>query len=129
MTEYLFTYGYLKREHRNNPDYNVPNMPITWIGNGKYSGRIYRVANYPGVLFDPKNQKKVSGDVYQIKRNPFFLKKMDEYELSKPLFKRGFNQYQRRKRIIAIDRKDIICWVYEYVRPVKTFSLIKSGKY
>lgn len=127
--EYLFTYGYLKKEYADNPRFKVPRMPISWIGNGLYSGKIYQVAHYPGVVYKPKSSNKVTGDVYLIRDKPFLLKELDNYELSRPLFKKWPFEYNRIKREVLLKRKVIQCWVYEYVKPVKAFTILKSGKY
>lgn len=129
MKEYLFTYGYLKRAYANDPALRVPKMPIKWVGEGFYNGLIYRIANYPGVEHQPNTSSKVHGDVYLIVDNPFFLRRMDHYELSRPLFRKGHFEYKRVKRSILLNKKKVECWVYEYARPFKPLKLIKSGKY
>ncbi|WP_258104759.1 gamma-glutamylcyclotransferase [Marinoscillum sp. MHG1-6] len=127
MKEYLFAYGLLKRKYSSNPIYGVPPMPIKYVGVGIYQGKLYRVAHYPGVKYDPKSSNKVIGDVYEV-NNPFFLNRMDAYEMAWPLIKK-FPEYRRVKRPVIVKGKTIQCWVYEYEKPLSPLKRIFSGDF
>ncbi|MFY0600756.1 MAG: gamma-glutamylcyclotransferase [Cyclobacteriaceae bacterium] len=129
MTQFLFAYGFLKKSLRCNPELKAPDIPGKWIGTGCYSGKMYMVDSYPGVKYSNIGSDFVIGEVLLLKKNPFFLKEMDEYEMSKPLYKKWPYEYVRKKREVIINNRMVNCWVYEYALPVKTFSRILSGNF
>jgi gamma-glutamylcyclotransferase (GGCT)/AIG2-like uncharacterized protein YtfP len=128
MTEYLFAYGLLKRKYSLNPKYRVPKMPIKWIGKSTISGDLYAVGHYPGAIAPSASMRRIHGDVFQINNIPFFFKKMDQFEMSKPLFT-GINEYQRVKKSVLIKGKKINCWIYIYCVGIKNKPLIASGQF
>ena len=129
MTEYLFAYGLLQRRYSSNPAYNVPKMPLKWIGKGWLSGHLYKINHYPGAVHLSQSKEKICGEIYQIRDIPFFFKKMDIYEMSKPHFG-AFHEYERRKRQVHIKGSMTLkCWVYEYASSICHKNRIKSGQF
>ena len=129
MTEYLFAYGLLKKAYYSDPLFEVPQLPVTWVGNGKYQGKLYQVAEYPGVIYDRHADWHVAGDIYEVNDAPNFFKEMDLYEMAKPTLEEN-HMYVRRKRPIKVeDRRIVECWVYEWDKEVEPSSLIASGNF
>ncbi|MEP0367190.1 MAG: gamma-glutamylcyclotransferase family protein [Cyclobacteriaceae bacterium] len=127
VKEYLFTYGLLKRKYSSDPKYQVPAMNVTFVSSGTLPGKLYRIAHYPGFVFDEASSK-VSGEIFLINDPDFFIE-MDEYECAKPLYK-GAHDYIRKKRMVATkDQHFLECWVYEYDKPTAGLEIITDGNF
>lgn len=130
---YLFVYGFLMKKNRSIPQLGVPPMPVKYIGEGYLNGKLYLVASYPGFVHCTSLPGRVYGEVYLLKEQNFFFRKMDEYELARPHFQgnvlHGNAQYKRVIRPVHIKNRSVPCWVYEYIRPTNGLKRIRSGRF
>lgn len=128
MNPYLFAYGFLKTKYHGSKTTNTPDFRARLIGKGYYTGRIYRVASYPGVIFDLDNTYEVVGEIFELKNPQEDFKTLDEYEHASPLITNN-PDYQRVIRKIKHGNQTIECWVYEYLLPVSPESEITTGEF
>lgn len=127
VKEYLFAYGLLKRKYSSDSKYQVPHMDVTFVSSGTLPGNLYRIAHYPGFVFDEASSK-VFGEIFLINDPDFFIE-MDEYECAKPLYK-GAHEYIRRKRMVKTsDHHFLECWVYEYDKTIEGLEIIPNGNF
>ncbi len=84
MTVHLFVYGTLMRRARH-PMAAMLAANADFVGEGRYAGRLYRVAHYPGVVPSITAGDVVFGDVYALRHPSRLLRRLDVYEGSGPL--------------------------------------------
>lgn len=129
MNEYLFAYGFLKRQFHGSAKTQTPAMDVEYVCDGYFPGRIYRVDVFPGVVWEPENHfKKVKGEVFKINNPEKQLHALDKYENAKPLVQLN-PDYERRLRPIETPDGAIECWVYEYLKPVNPATEIEFGEF
>lgn len=129
MSEYLFAYGFLKRQFHGNEKTQTPAMDVEFISEGYYHGRIYRVDTFPGVIYEPESQfKKVKGEIFKMAKPLAQLHALDRYENALPLVHLN-PDYERRIRPIETPNGIVECWVYEYLKPVNPATEIEFGEF
>ncbi|MEQ8338946.1 MAG: gamma-glutamylcyclotransferase family protein [Cyclobacteriaceae bacterium] len=127
---YLFVYGYLMRKNRLIKELGVPDMPVEYLGDGYMYAHLYRVAGFPGLVYDNTRKHRTHGEVYLIREQKVFFEEMDEYELALPNYKRHDANYHRRVRPVHIAKGPTLpCWVYEYILPTDHLTRIKTGRF
>ncbi len=130
QANYLFVYGYLMQKNRSVEELGVPEMPVEYIGEGYMFGNLYRVAGFPGLVYDNTRKKRVYGEIYLIREKHHFFREMDEYELSFPNYHKSDAVYHRRIRPAYHTTGRVFpCWVYEYIKPTKDLMKIRSGRF
>lgn len=127
MNEYLFTYGWLMRAYRQKAAPDVPPIPFPFVGTGTISGHLYRIAAYPGFVYDPITSKRAHGEVFQITDHEI-LRQLDIFENSTPVVAVD-PEYRRILLPVSVDAKIIQCWVYAYARPTEGLEIISTGKF
>lgn len=114
MNPFIFVYGTLKRGHEN-PVAQHFHSHAAWIGEGKFSGVIKDLGEYPGAIFDPSAMSFVHGEIFKM-NDPFsLLKVLDQYEGIGPDFLQP-HEYIRTTCPVTMDGKTIDCWVYLFNR-------------
>ena len=123
---HLFVYGTLLDNSNRYGAYLQQHC--TLVQQGKFRGRLYDIAEYPGAVSDASSDQYVHGSIYLMDDPEKILKIIDDYE--------GFGDDQEQPnlflRILSpIETMDaqVVCWLYVYNLPVDGFLLIKSGKY
>lgn len=128
--QYLFVYGYLMRKNRQLKELGVPDMPVEYLSDGFIFAHLYRVAGFPGLVYDNTRKSRTYGEVYLVKEQKNFFMEMDAYELSLPHYKESDVAYHRRIRPVHLYKGMILpCWVYEYIQPTDHLNRIKSGRF
>lgn len=128
MSEYLFAYGFLKSQFHNNPKTQTPHIDGELICEGLYTGKIYKVDVYPGVIYDHTLEATVKGEVFKLHHPKETLHELDRYENSLPVVQLN-PDYDRVLRPIHTNQGIIECWVYEYLHPVNPATEIKEGEF
>ncbi len=130
FANYLFVYGYLMSKNRMIEELEVPHMPVKLIGEGYVFGRLFRIAGYPGFVYDNRQTKRTYGEVYLLKEKEKFFQEMDAYELSYPNYMEEDVAYHRRIRPVHLKNgTSLPCWVYEFIQPTDRYEIIKSGRF
>ncbi len=82
------------------------------IGEGIVSGRLFDLGTYPGLVYEPKAQTVVKGEVYKIHSN---FEQPNEY----------------RKEIIPVLIKENLYYASSYIynRTLEGLTLIENGNY
>ncbi|MCS6809171.1 MAG: gamma-glutamylcyclotransferase family protein [Bacteroidota bacterium] len=133
--EYLFVYGTLGRATHpySTPHYmhTVLTAFATYVGRASIQGRMYFVAQYPGVVASDNPSDIVLGEVYAITTNPhhnaLLWKLLDEYEGND-----GSDDalYVRTRYTAVLDHQHTLeVWVYFYNRSVDTLERIVTGDF
>ena len=128
MEEYLFAYGFLKSQFHGDRKTETPVIDGELIGTGFYTGRIYRVDVFPGVIYDDQLPANVKGEVFKLFKPEDTLHILDRYENAKPLVQLN-PDYERVLRPIQTEQGTLQCWVYEYLHPVKPSTEIAEGEF
>ena len=120
----LFTYGTLKRGF-NNPFAQQLHANATYIGEGFFLGKLYKIDWYPGAVYEPGSAGKVYGEIFQIQDAELF-RGLDEYE--EVLEDEAASLYIRREiPILTENDLTVPCWTYLYNQPVHDLVVIESG--
>jgi gamma-glutamylcyclotransferase (GGCT)/AIG2-like uncharacterized protein YtfP len=123
----IFVYGTLRRAsgHRAHARLARAAEPV---GEGSVAGRLYLVADYPGLVATQGETRRVRGEVYRL-RVPSTLADLDRYEGCDPV-ERARGLYRReRADVVLDDGRRVAAWVYLYNRPVAALRPIASGDY
>ena len=127
---YLFVYGYLMRKNRLIKELGVPPMPVEYLGEGFMHAHLYKVAGFPGLVYDKTRKSRTYGEIYLIREQKEFFKQMDVYELSLPHYNMPDANYHRRVRPVRLQKGlTLPCWVYEYIQPTDHLPRIKTGRF
>jgi len=125
---YLFAYGFLKTEFHGNLKTKTPAIDGHLFGEGFYTGRIYQVDAYPGVIYDPSLSPHVKGEIFLLNNPDRTLSILDKYEHAKPLITSD-PDYERVLRPIHTASGIIECWVYEYLLPIDPGTELLKGEF
>lgn len=125
--KHLFVYGTLRKECPQETPLNLSDH-CEFVGNGVVKGRLYMIADYPGLTIDGFSDK-VSGELYEMDIPEITLPMMDKYEE----FIHGdleASEYIRNLTDVYLeDGSKIKAWTYYYNKPVKEENRIKSGNF
>lgn len=117
-TRFLFVYGTL-RSSSSNPFARLLRRGAELTGKGTAQGKLYRVAEYPGMIPSRNAGDTVYGEVYELKRGNL-LSVLDRYE------GRRFERRMVRVRLENGERLIAFAWVYR--GPVRAGRRIPSGR-
>jgi gamma-glutamylcyclotransferase (GGCT)/AIG2-like uncharacterized protein YtfP len=125
MTDFLFVYGTLR------PGSSAPvalrlaseSRPL---GRAIASGRLYRVADYPG--FVPGPAGTATGDLLALHTPAPTLAWLDAYEECAPPFPQPW-EYRREQLTVTGPEGPVRAYVYVYARSVAGLPLIAGGDF
>lgn len=126
MTDYLFVYGSLLSKLKH-PMALTLQKHATLLGEAKCSGRLYRIAWYPGLVASTDPAAFVLGELYQI-LNPKIFSVLDEYEGINPDYPTE-GEYQRVHKNVIFRDTTIEASVYLYQGQLKGLRRIKTGDF
>lgn len=125
--ELLFVYGTLRRDSENDMHRLLAGY-ATFVADAAYQGRLYIVAEYPGVVPSQETADVVRGEVYRIRRPDILLPKLDEYEGCRPEEPDG--EYVRKREPVTLGSGErVSAWVYIYARPTAGLRQLRSGDF
>ena len=122
---YLFVYGTLLDDKNKFGGY-LKNK-CSFYAEGKFSGRLYDVADYPGAIL-ADHAGYVRGKIFMIRDTGAVLQLLDDYEGFGPGQEQP-NLFVRRMIEVETDIEKINCWCYLYNVDVNGLKLITSGDY
>jgi len=100
----------------------------TFLGEGYVNGSLLDIGHYPGLVYEPSDEKKVIGHVFQLNNSKEMLPNLDHYECVGPAFESP-NQYQRAVVKVFLNKEWTDCWAYLYNLPIEGIKIIESGNY
>lgn len=125
---YLFVYGTLLRYsgsevseflHRNSQ----------FVSSGSFPGKLFDVSGYPGAIYLPDEQTRVSGNILEISSPESVFAVLDLYEEFDAQFPEPNEYVRKRIPVRSVSGEIFDCWVYIYNWPVDDLSQITSGDY
>lgn len=127
--QHIFVYGSLRRVF-GHPESEILAQNGTYLGEAYYSGELYEIEWYPGVIPSVDSGSRVTGDLYWIDRHPDeVLRRLDRYEGCSPEFPEP-HLFKRRSAMVHLkDQTSITAWIYLYNRSVEGMNRIDSGDY
>lgn len=126
--ELLFVYGTLRRA-TNGKMARLLARHADYLTEATYQGRLYQVANYPGVVASSNPADRVTGDVYALRAPKTVLPTLDYYEGCGPGFPKPTEYVRLWQDIRLADGTAISAWVFLYNRPTAKLRRISSGDY
>ncbi len=127
MSEHLFVYGTLMRRAGHVMG-RALSQNAEWIGEAVFTGRLYLVAHYPGVVASTDPNDEVFGEVFRL-TDARILSRLDDYEGCGPRARKP-TEYVRELRDVHLDDSSFVqAWIYLYNRPVHAFPRIRSGRF
>jgi gamma-glutamylcyclotransferase (GGCT)/AIG2-like uncharacterized protein YtfP len=88
------------------------------VGKGVACGRLYDLGVYPAAIFDAGASTPIEGEVYEVP-SLRMLQQLDIYEGFFPESPEASLFVRRRRNIRIVESgRDMMCWVYEYNRPL-----------
>lgn len=128
MPEHLFVYGTLRRD-RAGTTHPLLVASTQFVGMAHCRGRLYRIADYPGLVPSTRPEDLVGGEVYKLDAPRALLPRLDEYEGCGPPFPRP-TEYVRRLQDVRLDDGSVLeAWVYLYNRSAAGLLRIESGDF
>ncbi len=127
QSPYLFVYGTLMRGFDNLFAAQL-RARATFIAEGFFFGRLYRVSWYPGALYEPESKRKVYGEIYRLLDFQKLILELDEYEDVKD--NEADSLYLRRQVPVRTQNATIyVCSTYLYNQPLADAKLLTNGKF
>jgi len=128
MPEYLFVYGTLRRDAAGNTHPLLTSGSL-FVSEGLCRGRLYRIADCPGLVPSNSPHDLVRGEVYELDEPRDLLARLDDYEGCGPRFSRP-TEFVRRSRAVSLDDGTILAaWVYLFNRGTAGLTRIESGDF
>jgi gamma-glutamylcyclotransferase (GGCT)/AIG2-like uncharacterized protein YtfP len=127
QSPYLFVYGTLMRGF-DNPFAAQLRAHATFVAEGYFPGRLYRISWYPGAVYEVESPTKVWGEIYQLLDFQNLIPKLDAYEDVQELDSESL--YVRRQKPIWTENGSLfVCWIYLYNQSLTNALLLKNGKF
>ena len=128
MKDYLFAYGTIA-EHNGPQEIAGAVRQLKYVGDGFVFGRLYDLAEYPGVILENHRRHKIFGKIFEVPAGSSVLEQLDAYE--------GFNPrrptdslFVRRRTAIRRPKQPVLKgWVYEYNEPIESLPMIENGRH
>ncbi|MGB3616784.1 MAG: gamma-glutamylcyclotransferase family protein [Catalinimonas sp.] len=119
--ELLFVYGTLMRAFEG-PYGDLLHKRATFLGTGRLPGRLYRVAWYPGAVYDPTTTTSVHGELYRLPHDGgILLRTLDRYE---------GGEYERRHcPVLRSDGDTVTALTYLYVASTAGLATYPDGRF
>ena len=124
----LFVYGSLLPGSNNAMSAWLDSYTLV-VCKGKLAGRMYRIRNYPGVIYDESCDSYVNGVVLRFNSKDPILEVLDKYEEVGPEFSTP-NEYRRIwLNVFCEDNLSRKSWVYLYNRSTVNLPRINGGSF
>lgn len=125
---FLFVYGTLRRGY-DHPMQTLLDTNATRHARGWYTGRLYRVSHYPGVVASEDPAERVVGDIYRLDAPDALLARLDDYEECAPHHPEP-REYERVLQTVTTDAGErLTAWIYLFRHPVEGLERIVSGDF
>jgi pyruvate carboxylase len=127
VAEYLFVYGTLRRDCGNDL-HRLIARNSDYIGMATYQGKMYQVADYPGIVASESVSDVVVGELYLLSNTIKLLNVLDEYEEFDPA-NEAKSLFVRKEVTVDMKGESFTSYAYVYNRPVDEKTFISSGDY
>jgi pyruvate carboxylase len=127
VAEYLFVYGTLRRDCGNDL-HRLIARNSDYIGMATYQGKMYQVADYPGIVASESVSDVVVGELYLLSNTIKLLNVLDEYEEFDPT-NEAKSLFVRKEVTVDMKGESFTSYAYVYNRPVDEKTFISSGDY
>ena len=124
---FLFVYGTLRRDS-DHPMARFLARHARFVETADFQGRLFIVADYPGAVPSDDPRDRVRGDVFELRRPAWLLRKLDEYEGCRPLERTP--AYVRALRPVTLTSgEQRNAWIYLFNRPTRHLQHVVSGDF
>jgi gamma-glutamylcyclotransferase (GGCT)/AIG2-like uncharacterized protein YtfP len=120
----LFVYGTLRNTY-DNPMAQLLRQNARLLGHGYVPGRLFDLGWYPGATYEPNSPYRVWGDVFAL-TSEAILTQLDTYE---GIENHPDDEYVRRDVPVQMDKEQIRCQMYVFLKSDGQRMLIESGNY
>jgi len=127
--DYLFVYGTLRSDSGSDSYRRMIAPHFSPVGRGTAAGRLYAVADYPGLRPALEPTDVVIGEVFSFTGDESQLAALDDYEGCASDSPRPHLYYRTRQAVVLDDGTAVTAWVYFYNHPVCESTLIRSGDF
>jgi gamma-glutamylcyclotransferase (GGCT)/AIG2-like uncharacterized protein YtfP len=101
----------------------------TLVGSASVSGRLYRVASYPGLVEKDAAKARVHGELYALANPTRTFTWLDAYEGIRP-GNAGRNEYERVERVVRrAAGSEMMAWVYLYLGDPSRLEPVAGGRW
>jgi gamma-glutamylcyclotransferase (GGCT)/AIG2-like uncharacterized protein YtfP len=127
MADLLFVYGTLMKTS-GHPMAVELQRHGRLVGEAVFTGRLYRVEDYPGAVASTNPGDRVYGELYELRDNKRVLAVLDRYEGCSADFAKP-TEYVRRLGSVHVGETPFKAWIYLYNCPVRDGQRIASGRF
>jgi gamma-glutamylcyclotransferase (GGCT)/AIG2-like uncharacterized protein YtfP len=126
INSYIFVYGTLLMQDNQYAKYL--NQHCRFIGDGKISGLLYDVGEYPAAIIATTPNQYIYGSIYLMDDAESVLPVIDEYE---GLSDNNPQPWEYARSLVDIETADglLKCWMYIYNWSVDGMATITGGDY
>ena len=128
MSQYLFVYGTLCRK-AGHAMHRLLVRHAEYVGEGHFTGQLFRVGQYPGAMTSSDPNDKVFGELYRLRSPQQLLPRLDAYEGCAPSDPPPYQFVRRRLRVQLDGGAEKTAWVYLLNRVAPRFPRIASGRF
>ena len=125
--EHLFVYGTLMKA-AGHPMASHLARHGRYVGPATFTGRLYRVASYPGVVASDDSADVVHGELYKLAEAAALFEFLDIYEGCSPDEPQP-HEYASVQCSVWTGAKPAKALIYLYNRPVEKLARIASGRF
>ena len=125
--EHLFVYGTLMKAVGHPMAGHLAHHG-RYVGPARFTGRLYRVAAYPGAVPSGDSADVVHGELYELDDAAALFALLDVYEGCSPDDPQP-PEYTRVRSAVSTGAKSAKAWIYIYNRPVEKLQRIASGRF
>jgi pyruvate carboxylase len=125
--EYLFVYGTLRKEFGNQL-HKLIAKNSKFAGMAQYTGELYMVAEFPGIVPSTNKADTVVGELYKIIHPEKLIGILDDYEEYDPQNEEN-SLYLRKKVEVTVNGESMETWAYIYNKSVEGLDKIASGDF
>lgn len=115
--DYLFVYGTLKR-NKQKELHPLLAGNAQYTGTGYYQGKLYAVADYPGIVPSDNLEDRVAGEVFLLHQPDMDFVLLDRYEEIGPDFPVPHEYVRCRQWVMMENQCPLSVWIYLYNRSV-----------
>ncbi len=126
--QFIFVYGTLRKEF-DHPIHTSLSGSMDYMDKAYFRGILYEVGKFPGAVAVSDTERRITGELYRIKKPSKLFAVLDTYEGYHSGFPAKSLFIRVKKKVQLITGKSVHAWIYLYNRPVEKLSEIKSGDY
>lgn len=100
----------------------------TYLGKATMRGKLYKVAFFPGAIYEDSGHTLVHGEAYKLHEPHKVLEVLDDYE-SYDKTNPDESLFMRQQVSISLEGDRMDCWAYLYNQSPEGYTLIASGDF